>query len=137
MSDQLSRRQVREYQLYSRTSGKHVQVTGKRITATAEDGNKFGKEPAASPPGGYGGEVGACPGTEALVGCQGRVREVGAEAGCWFYNPKNERPWERNSKSAGSDLKTSKFMCFDPISCSKNPKYQVYSILWQRNGSST
>uniref|UniRef100_A0A8V5H2K9 Fibroblast growth factor n=1 Tax=Melopsittacus undulatus TaxID=13146 RepID=A0A8V5H2K9_MELUD len=43
VSDQLSRRQVREYQLYSRTSGKHVQVTGKRITATAEDGNKFAK----------------------------------------------------------------------------------------------
>lgn len=43
MSDQLSRRQIREYQLYSRTSGKHVQVNGKRITATAEDGNKFGK----------------------------------------------------------------------------------------------
>ncbi|KAM6395536.1 fibroblast growth factor 17 [Rhynochetos jubatus] len=43
VSDQLSRRQIREYQLYSRTSGKHVQVTGKRITATAEDGNKFAK----------------------------------------------------------------------------------------------
>ncbi|NXV17507.1 FGF17 factor, partial [Cepphus grylle] len=40
MTDQLSRRQIREYQLYSRTSGKHVQVNGKRITATAEDGNK-------------------------------------------------------------------------------------------------
>ncbi|XP_017587971.1 PREDICTED: fibroblast growth factor 17 [Corvus brachyrhynchos] len=36
MTDQLSRRQIREYQLYSRTSGKHVQVHGKRITATAE-----------------------------------------------------------------------------------------------------
>lgn len=46
MTDQLSRRQIREYQLYSRTSGKHVQVNGKRITATAEDGNKFGKRPA-------------------------------------------------------------------------------------------
>jgi len=45
MTDQLSRRQIREYQLYSRTSGKHVQVTGKRITATAEDGNKFGEGP--------------------------------------------------------------------------------------------
>ncbi|KAM7143506.1 fibroblast growth factor 17 isoform 3-T3 [Molossus nigricans] len=43
MSDQLSRRQIREYQLYSRTSGKHVQVTGRRISATAEDGNKFAK----------------------------------------------------------------------------------------------
>ncbi|EPY84525.1 hypothetical protein CB1_000471017 [Camelus ferus] len=42
MTDQLSRRQIREYQLYSRTSGKHVQVTGRRISATAEDGNKFG-----------------------------------------------------------------------------------------------
>ncbi|EPQ06741.1 Fibroblast growth factor 17 [Myotis brandtii] len=41
MTDQLSRRQIREYQLYSRTSGKHVQVTGRRISATAEDGNKF------------------------------------------------------------------------------------------------
>ncbi|NXN34905.1 FGF17 factor, partial [Rhinoptilus africanus] len=47
MTDQLSRRQIREYQLYSRTSGKHVQVNGKRITATAEDGNKFGKGPVA------------------------------------------------------------------------------------------
>lgn len=74
MSDQLSRRQVREYQLYSRTSGKHVQVTGKRITATAEDGNKFGKEPLCQPPGGIWGKVGACPGTEALVGCQGGGR---------------------------------------------------------------
>lgn len=43
VSDQLSRRQVREYQLYSRTSGKHVQVTGRRISATAEEDNKFGK----------------------------------------------------------------------------------------------
>ncbi|XP_060107396.1 fibroblast growth factor 17 isoform X1 [Heteronotia binoei] len=43
MTDQLSRRQIREYQLYSRTSGKHVQVNGKRIIATAEDGNKFAK----------------------------------------------------------------------------------------------
>ncbi|KAJ6658731.1 hypothetical protein lerEdw1_019891 [Lerista edwardsae] len=42
-TDQVSRRQVREYHLYSRTSGKHVQVTGKRISATAEDGNKFAK----------------------------------------------------------------------------------------------
>ncbi|XP_029806183.1 fibroblast growth factor 17 [Suricata suricatta] len=43
MTDQLSRRQIREYQLYSRTSGKHVQVNGRRISATAEDGNKFAK----------------------------------------------------------------------------------------------
>lgn len=54
VSDQLSRRQIREYQLYSRTSGKHVQVNGKRISATAEDGNKFGKGPVP-PPGGQGG----------------------------------------------------------------------------------
>lgn len=49
MTDQLSRRQVREYQLYSRTSGKHVQVTGRRISATAEDGNKFGETQHSSP----------------------------------------------------------------------------------------
>ncbi|NXC10122.1 FGF17 factor, partial [Orthonyx spaldingii] len=43
VTDRLSRRQVREYQLYSRTSGKHVQVTARSITATAEDGDKFAK----------------------------------------------------------------------------------------------
>lgn len=43
VTDQLSRRQVRVYQLYSRTSGKHVQIHGKRVTATAEDGNLYGK----------------------------------------------------------------------------------------------
>lgn len=44
VTDQLSRRQVRVYQLYSRTSGKHVQIQGKKVTATAEDGNSFGKK---------------------------------------------------------------------------------------------
>jgi hypothetical protein len=43
VTDQFSRRQVRVYQLYSRTSGKHVQIQGKRVTATAEDGNNYGK----------------------------------------------------------------------------------------------
>lgn len=43
VTDQLSRRQVRIYQLYSRTSGKHVQIQGKRVTANAEDGNTYGK----------------------------------------------------------------------------------------------
>uniref|UniRef100_A0A667XK55 Fibroblast growth factor n=1 Tax=Myripristis murdjan TaxID=586833 RepID=A0A667XK55_9TELE len=43
VTDQLSRRQVRVYQLYSRTSGKHVQIQGKRVTATAEDGNIYAR----------------------------------------------------------------------------------------------
>ncbi|NXQ28619.1 FGF17 factor, partial [Alaudala cheleensis] len=43
VSDELSRRQSREYQLYSRTSGAHVQVRGSRVTATAQDGDKFAK----------------------------------------------------------------------------------------------
>uniref|UniRef100_A0A4W4FRL3 Fibroblast growth factor n=1 Tax=Electrophorus electricus TaxID=8005 RepID=A0A4W4FRL3_ELEEL len=43
LTDQLSRRQVRVYQLYSRTSGRHVQIQGKRVTATAEDGNTFAR----------------------------------------------------------------------------------------------
>lgn len=45
VTDQLSRKQVRVYQLYSRTSGKHVQIQGKRVTATAEDGNIYGERP--------------------------------------------------------------------------------------------
>ncbi|KAJ8380009.1 hypothetical protein SKAU_G00007870 [Synaphobranchus kaupii] len=31
------------YQLYSRTSGKHVQIQGKKVTANAEDGNTFAR----------------------------------------------------------------------------------------------
>ncbi|ELK35627.1 Fibroblast growth factor 8 [Myotis davidii] len=42
VTDQLSRRLIRTYQLYSRTSGKHVQVlANKRINAMAEDGDPF------------------------------------------------------------------------------------------------
>uniref|UniRef100_A0A3Q0S4K6 Fibroblast growth factor n=1 Tax=Amphilophus citrinellus TaxID=61819 RepID=A0A3Q0S4K6_AMPCI len=43
VTDQLSRRQVRVYQLYSRASGKHVQIQGKRVTAAAEDGNLYAR----------------------------------------------------------------------------------------------
>ncbi|XP_009983168.1 PREDICTED: fibroblast growth factor 8-like, partial [Tauraco erythrolophus] len=40
VTDQLSRRLVRTYQLYSRTSGKHVQILdNKKINAMAEDGD--------------------------------------------------------------------------------------------------
>lgn len=78
VSDQLSRRQVREYQLYSRTSGKHVQVTGERITATAEDGNKFGKEPLCQPPGGIWGQGGCVSGDRSAC----RVSGKGQGGGC-------------------------------------------------------
>ncbi|XP_059395939.1 fibroblast growth factor 18b [Carassius carassius] len=39
--DGLSRKHHRVYQLYSRTSGKHIQVLGKKITAMGEDGDKY------------------------------------------------------------------------------------------------
>ncbi|KAG8579269.1 hypothetical protein GDO81_010785 [Engystomops pustulosus] len=39
--DDVSRKQLRLYQLYSRTSGKHVQVLGRRISAKGEDGDKY------------------------------------------------------------------------------------------------
>ncbi|KAI5624536.1 fibroblast growth factor 18b precursor [Silurus asotus] len=39
--DRLSRKHHRVYQLYSRTSGKHVQVLGRKIAATGEDGDKY------------------------------------------------------------------------------------------------
>lgn len=45
VTDQLSRRLVRTYQLYSRTSGKHVQILdNKKINAMAEDGDVHGKD---------------------------------------------------------------------------------------------
>ncbi|GCC21853.1 hypothetical protein chiPu_0020296 [Chiloscyllium punctatum] len=43
LRDDTSRKYVRLYQLYSRTSGKHLQVLGRRISAKGEDGNKYGK----------------------------------------------------------------------------------------------
>ncbi|KAM9612330.1 fibroblast growth factor 8 isoform 2-T2 [Morphnus guianensis] len=44
VTDQLSRRLVRTYQLYSRTSGKHVQILdNKKINAMAEDGDVHAK----------------------------------------------------------------------------------------------
>lgn len=50
VTDQLSRRLIRTYQLYSRTSGKHVQVlANKRINAMAEDGDPFGKARSPDP----------------------------------------------------------------------------------------
>jgi syndecan 4 len=45
LSDRTSRRLTRTYQLYSRTSGKHVQVMGDmRINANAEDGAVHGNQ---------------------------------------------------------------------------------------------
>ncbi|XP_062392874.1 fibroblast growth factor 18-like [Sardina pilchardus] len=41
LRDAMSRTYHRLYQLYSRTSGKHVQVLGKRISASGDDGDKY------------------------------------------------------------------------------------------------
>ncbi|XP_010782249.1 fibroblast growth factor 8-like, partial [Notothenia coriiceps] len=44
LTDRVSRRLIRIYQLYSRTSGKHVQVLpNKKINAMAEDGDVHAK----------------------------------------------------------------------------------------------
>lgn len=44
LSDRMSRRLTRTYQLYSRTSGKHVQVlANKRVNANGDDGAVHGK----------------------------------------------------------------------------------------------
>lgn len=48
--DDVSRKQLRLYQLYSRTSGKHIQVLGRRISAKGEDGDKYGKDIYWDPP---------------------------------------------------------------------------------------
>ncbi|AWP11688.1 Fibroblast growth factor [Scophthalmus maximus] len=39
--DDLSRKQVRIYQLYSRTTGKHVQILDKKVNANGDDGGKY------------------------------------------------------------------------------------------------
>lgn len=48
--DDVSRKQLRLYQLYSRTSGKHIQVLGRRISARGEDGDKYGRSQFPPPP---------------------------------------------------------------------------------------
>lgn len=48
--DDVSRKQLRLYQLYSRTSGKHIQVLGRRISARGEDGDKYGRSRFPPPP---------------------------------------------------------------------------------------
>ncbi|XP_034051796.1 fibroblast growth factor 8 isoform X2 [Gymnodraco acuticeps] len=49
VTDRVSRRLIRIYQLYSRTSGKHVQVLpNKKINAMAEDGDVHGKSSTGS-----------------------------------------------------------------------------------------
>ncbi|XP_016118461.1 fibroblast growth factor 8-like [Sinocyclocheilus grahami] len=46
VTDRVSRRLIRTYQLYSRTSGKHVQVlANKKINAMAEDGDAHERSP--------------------------------------------------------------------------------------------
>jgi syndecan 4 len=51
VTDRVSRRLIRTYQLYSRTSGKHVQVLpSKKINAMADDGDVHGKSPTHGPP---------------------------------------------------------------------------------------
>ncbi|XP_055745204.1 fibroblast growth factor 18-like [Salvelinus fontinalis] len=39
--DDLSRKQIRIYQLYSHTTGKHVQILGKKVNANGDDGGKY------------------------------------------------------------------------------------------------
>nr|XP_032800295.1 fibroblast growth factor 8b-like [Petromyzon marinus] len=41
VSDELSRRRVRTYQLYSRASGAHVQVLGTHVVARGDDGDPY------------------------------------------------------------------------------------------------
>lgn len=100
MTDQLSRRQIREYQLYSRTSGKHVQVNGKRITATAEDGNKFGKGPVA-------------PWRDLSAAWDGRAR---ARAGKSQGNVSSQRNFCRGNGGCGEVL-------IAPAGCFYTPKF--------------
>ena len=81
VTDRVSRRLIRTYQLYSRTSGKHVQVLpSKKINAMADDGDVHGKSPTRGPP------------TRSLAGLHGptvppMLREV--DASIRFFLPFN------------------------------------------------
>uniref|UniRef100_A0A668UIE5 Fibroblast growth factor n=1 Tax=Oreochromis aureus TaxID=47969 RepID=A0A668UIE5_OREAU len=127
VTDQLSRRQVRVYQLYSRTSGKHVQIHGKRVTATAEDGNLYGKTSLSS-----------CvfPAARLFVETDtfgSRVRIRGAESGRYLcMNRKGKLVGKPNGRS--KDCIFTEIVLENNYTAFQNAKYEGWYVAFTRKG---
>uniref|UniRef100_A0A3B5QM53 Fibroblast growth factor n=1 Tax=Xiphophorus maculatus TaxID=8083 RepID=A0A3B5QM53_XIPMA len=114
-TDQLSRRQVRVYQLYSRTSGKHVQIQGKRVSATAEDGNQYARLFVETDTFGS------------------RVRIQGAESGLYLcMNRKGKLVGKPNGRSR--DCIFTEIVLENNYTALQNAKYEGWYVAFTRKG---
>ncbi|XP_072243157.1 fibroblast growth factor 17 [Leuresthes tenuis] len=115
VTDNLSRRQVRVYQLYSRTSGKHVQIQGKRVTATAEDGNLYARLFVETDTFGS------------------RVRIRGAESGCYLcMNRKGKLVGKPNGRSR--DCIFTEIVLENNYTALQNARYEGWYVAFTRKG---
>ncbi|XP_055447558.1 fibroblast growth factor 8 isoform X1 [Psammomys obesus] len=116
VTDQLSRRLIRTYQLYSRTSGKHVQVlANKRINAMAEDGDPFAKLIVETDTFGS------------------RVRVRGAETGLYIcMNKKGKLIAKSNGK--GKDCVFTEIVLENNYTALRNAKYEGWYMAFTRKG---
>ncbi|KAI4899485.1 hypothetical protein NFI96_007754 [Prochilodus magdalenae] len=119
-SDGLSRRQLRVYQLYSRTSGRHVQIQGKRVTATAEDGSAYG----------------GLDGTRLYVETDtfgSRVRIKGAESGRYLcMNRRGKLVGKVTGK--GMDCIFTEIVLENNYTAFQNAKYEGWYVAFTRKG---
>uniref|UniRef100_K7FLZ2 Fibroblast growth factor n=1 Tax=Pelodiscus sinensis TaxID=13735 RepID=K7FLZ2_PELSI len=116
VTDQLSRRLVRTYQLYSRTSGKHVQVLeNKKINAMAEDGDAHAKLIVETDTFGS------------------RVRIKGAETGFYIcMNKKGKLIGKSNGK--GKDCVFTEIVLENNYTALQNAKYEGWYMAFTRKG---
>ncbi|XP_007479194.1 fibroblast growth factor 8 isoform X1 [Petaurus breviceps papuanus] len=116
VTDQLSRRLIRTYQLYSRTSGKHVQVlANKRINAMAEDGDPYAKLIVETDTFGS------------------RVRVRGAETGLYIcMNKKGKLIAKSNGK--GKDCVFTEIVLENNYTALQNAKYEGWYMAFTRKG---
>ncbi|XP_072537219.1 fibroblast growth factor 17 [Salminus brasiliensis] len=114
-SDGLSRRQLRVYQLYSRTSGRHVQIQGKRVTATAEDGSAYARLYVETDTFGS------------------RVRIKGAESGRYLcMNRRGKLVGKPNGK--GKDCIFTEIVLENNYTAFQNAKYEGWYVAFTRKG---
>ncbi|KAG7492874.1 hypothetical protein MATL_G00018660 [Megalops atlanticus] len=116
VTDRVSRKVIRMYQLYSRTSGKHVQVLGnKNINAMAEDGDAHAKLIVETDTFGS------------------RVRIKGAESGYYVcMNNKGKLIGKRNGQ--GKDCIFTEIVLENNYTALQNAKYEGWYMAFTRKG---
>ncbi|XP_018606247.1 fibroblast growth factor 8 [Scleropages formosus] len=116
VTDRVSRRLIRTYQLYSRTSGKHVQVLGDRnINAMAEDGDAHAKLIVETDTFGS------------------RVRIKGAETGYYIcMNKRGKLIGKTNGQ--GKDCVFTEIVLENNYTALQNAKYEGWYMAFTRKG---